>query len=122
MLTGRISIVYSFLVWALISLVISCSEDPSRPNDVRDRSGTATCDSQFTACVHRCGETDSRERVAAACNGGVFHCDNGLIPAVACPASDWTAVGAGCGPWVDGYDCAGCGVCTDRGLLDCVPC
>jgi len=105
-----------------------CKEGEARRNDVRDWIGSNSCaPAAFTACVENCDVSGtSHVRIEASCKDGVFHCDGGLVPAVGCPSSSWPSENgrAGCGPWVDGYDCGGgtCGVCTEAGLLTCGPC
>jgi hypothetical protein len=73
----------------------------------------------FTACVKTCGEPDGREPKSAECVNGFYACAEPLVPAVACPADSWPdGPNAGCGPWVDGYDCPFKSVCDD-GLWSC---
>jgi len=73
----------------------------------------------FTACVKTCGEPDHTERRSAECVNGFYACAEPLVPAVACPADSWPdGPYAGCGPWVDGYDCSFTAVCDD-GLWSC---
>jgi hypothetical protein len=69
--------------------------------------------SGFTACVKACGEADQKEKEAAACVAGRYQCSGQLIPAVTCPPASWpSGPFAGCGPWVEGYDCGCASPCT----------
>jgi hypothetical protein len=77
------------------------------------------CGAGFTACAHACGEKNDTELTAASCTDGVYSCPAPLIPAIDCGAGSWPTGGpAGCGPWVEGYDCTSSSVCN-RGLWTC---
>ena len=78
--------------------------------------------SGFTSCVHACGETNETESVAATCDAGRYNCPPGTRPAIGCPAESWPSGSfAGCGPWVEGYDCTCRSICDD-GLWTCPTC
>ena len=74
----------------------------------------------FTGCVSSCGDTAEKVPMAASCVDGHLACAPPRIPAASCPMGSWpTGSHAGCGPWVDGYNCQCTAVCTD-GLWDCL--
>src|SRR5262249_19519978 len=105
---------------ALLSLAlaaVSCSQGSAAAP--ADASVQATCGAGFTACVRACGEKDDREATAATCADGVYTCPAPLTPAITCGPSAWpTGPFAGCGPWVEGYDCTSPAVC-ESGLWTC---
>jgi hypothetical protein len=118
-------VLVSLVLFSLVAGGVGLSCDGSKCCDLPPGSSAQTgtvCDSaSFTACVHSCGESDTTESTAASCSAGVYSCQNSTIPAVACPASGWSAALA-CGPWVSGHDCGlQCGVCV-KGLWTCAPC
>ena len=96
----------------------NCPETTT-PTSPPARPEVACVAGAFTACVHACGEADDTEPTAAACVGGRYLCPAPLRPAASCPADAWpTGAFAGCGPWVENYNCACRSIC-DAHLWTC---
>ena len=71
--------------------------------------------SLFTGCVKECGDPARRVPEAARCVDGFYACPKPLIVAASCPGDAWPDGSyAGCGPWVENYDCTCPAVCEDR--------
>jgi hypothetical protein len=94
---------------------VDAATDVSAPSCLRT-------DGAFTACVKQCGEPDDKESMSAACTDGTWRCPAPLVPAATCAPNSWpSGPFAGCGPWVNGYDCTCPARCVD-GAWTCPGC